>query len=134
MLRYSPPNLKVWAPRVQVRASASEIERGLKRLPLVEALLVARISRPLRAMPVEPRASIDWDVTVPDNETCVGSYPAGPKATASYFGRLYPTLSSLTQLERRIDWWLATALTGVWVARTRREVTVRSGVSTEPSL
>ena len=34
---------------------------------------VARISSPLRAMPVLPRASIDDDVNVPDRETPTGS-------------------------------------------------------------
>ncbi len=33
-------------------------------------------------MPVVPRASIDDDVTVPDSDTRVGSYPAGPNAIA----------------------------------------------------
>ena len=73
MFRYSPPNLKVCPPRVSVSASLSEIERGLYAWPFVEALLVARTSRPLRAMPVVPRASIDCEVTVPESDTCVGS-------------------------------------------------------------
>src|SRR5262245_56496566 len=99
MFRYSPPTLNVCGPRVNVSASLSEIERGSYAWPLVEALLVARTSRPLRAMPVVPRASIDDELTVPDNETWVVSYPLGPNAMASYFGRLKPSFNSLTVLE-----------------------------------
>ena len=73
MLRYSPPNFKVCAPRVQVSASLNESERGSKIEPVVDEALVARISRPLRAMPVVPRASIDDEVTVPDSDTPTGS-------------------------------------------------------------
>ena len=84
MFRYSPPNLKVCAPREIVNALLMAIERGSYDCPLVEALLVARTSRPLRATPVVPRASIDCDVTVPESDTCVGSYPGVPNAIASY--------------------------------------------------
>ena len=74
MLRYSPPTLKVWAPRGDAStASLNEIDRGSKIEPVVDAALVARISRPLRAMPVVPRASIDDEVNEPDSETPGGS-------------------------------------------------------------
>ena len=71
--RNSPPNLNVWPPFVHVSASLNESEYGLKIEPVVDEALVARISRPLRAMPVVPRASIDDDVTVPDSDTPTGS-------------------------------------------------------------
>ena len=46
------------------------IIHAVKTLPrLVDDALVARINRPLRAMPVLPRASIDDDVNVPESET-----------------------------------------------------------------
>ena len=73
MSRYSPPPFTVCAPLVQVVASLNESDRGSKSEPVVEEALVARISRPLRAMPVVPRASIDDEVTVPDSETPTGS-------------------------------------------------------------
>ena len=61
------------APRVQVVALLNDSERGSKTEPVVVDAMVARISRPLRAMPVVPRASIDDDVNVPDSETPTGS-------------------------------------------------------------
>ena len=61
------------APFVQVSASLKDSERGSKIEPVVDEALVARISRPLRAMPVVPRASIDDEVTVPESETPTGS-------------------------------------------------------------
>ena len=73
MLRYSPPNFNVCAPRVHVSASLNDIERGSNTEPVVDEALVARISRPLRAMPVVPRASIDDEVNVPDSDTPTGS-------------------------------------------------------------
>jgi hypothetical protein len=89
MFRYSPPNLNVCAPRVHVSASLNEIERGSKIEPVVDALLVARIKRPLRAMPVVPRASMEDDVTVPDSDTPAGSYPdVAPTALALVSGAL----------------------------------------------
>src|SRR6187200_469654 len=106
MFRYSPPNLGVGWPRATVTASLSEIDRGSYAWPLVEALLVARIRSPLRATPVVPLASIDCEVTVPDSDTCVASYPGGPNAMASYFGRLKPTRTSLMTLVPKSDWWL----------------------------
>ena len=73
MVRYSKPPFKVWLPRVQVVALLIEIDRGSNTEPVVVDAEVARISRPLRAMPVLPRASIDAEVNVPDNETPTGS-------------------------------------------------------------
>ena len=73
IFRYSPPAFIVCLPRVSVTESLSESECGLYACPLVEALLVARTSSPLRATPVVPRASADCEVTVPDSDTCVGS-------------------------------------------------------------
>ena len=73
MLRYSIPPLKVCAPRVSVAALANESDRGSNFEPMVEDALVARISSPLRAMPVVPRASIDDEVNAPDSDTPVGS-------------------------------------------------------------
>ena len=61
------------APRVQVSASLNESDVGSKTEPVVDDALVARISRPLRAMPVLPRASIDDEVNVPDSDTPTGS-------------------------------------------------------------
>ena len=74
MRRYSPPNFT----RVRARASRScallnESDIGSKTEPVVVDALVARISRPLRAMPVLPRASIDDEVNVPDSDTPTGS-------------------------------------------------------------
>src|SRR6188474_2914124 len=90
-VRYSPPNFSVCAPLDQVRLLLNDSERGSKMEPMVDDALVARISRPLRAIPVVPRASIDCEVTVPDSETPVGSYPCVPKAIALVSGRLSPT-------------------------------------------
>ena len=61
------------APWFQVIASLNDSDLGSKTDPAVDVLLEARISRPLRAIPVEPRASIDCDVTVPESETPTGS-------------------------------------------------------------
>ncbi len=72
-VRYSPPNFTVCAPLLQVSALLNDSERGSKTEPVVDDALVARISRPLRAMPVVPRASIDDEVTVPDSDTPTGS-------------------------------------------------------------
>ncbi len=69
MRRYSPPNFTVWAPPVQVVALLNESDIGSKSEPVVVDALVARMSRPLRAMPVLPRASIDDDVKVPESDT-----------------------------------------------------------------
>src|SRR5262245_14871747 len=82
MFRYSKPLLRVCFPRVQVTASLNDSERGSNSEPIVDEALVARISNPLRAMPVVPRASIDDDVKVPLRETPTGSYPGGPNAVA----------------------------------------------------
>ena len=68
--------------------SLNDSDIGSKIEPVVDEALVARMSRPLRAMPVVPRASMDEDVKVPDNETPVGSYPAGPNASAAVSGAL----------------------------------------------
>ncbi len=73
MRRYSPPNLNVWAPAVQVVALLNASDIGSKSEPTVVDALVARMSRPLRAMPVVPRASIDDEVKLPESETPVGS-------------------------------------------------------------
>ena len=73
IVRYSKPPFSVWRPRVQVVALLSESERGSKNEPVVVDAEVARISRPLRAMPVLPRASIDDEVNVPDSDTPTGS-------------------------------------------------------------
>jgi hypothetical protein len=73
MNRYSPPNLKVCLPVFNVRASTNDNERGLNTDPVVEPALEARISSPLRAMPLVPRASMEEEVTVPDSETPTGS-------------------------------------------------------------
>ena len=78
----------MWELRVKVTVSCNEIERGLNTEPVVDEALEARISKPLRAMPVLPRASIDDDVNVPDSETPTGSYPAEPKAVALVCGAL----------------------------------------------
>ncbi len=54
-------------------ASLNDSDSGSKSEPVVVEALVARISRPLRAMPVLPRASIDDEVKVPDSDTPTGS-------------------------------------------------------------
>ena len=59
--------------RVQVSASLKDSDSGSKTEPVVDEALVARMSRPLRAMPVVPRASIDDDVKLPDSDTPTGS-------------------------------------------------------------
>ena len=51
MRRYSPPNFTVWAPEVQVVALLNASDIGSNADPIVVDALVARISRPLRAMP-----------------------------------------------------------------------------------
>ena len=61
------------APLLQVSVSLNDSELGSKIEPVVDAALVARISRPLRATPVVPRASIDEELTVPDSDTWIGS-------------------------------------------------------------
>ncbi len=58
---------------VQVVALLNESDIGSKSEPTVVEALVARMSRPLRAMPVVPRASIDDEVKVPESETPIGS-------------------------------------------------------------
>ena len=63
----------MWAPRVQVVALLNASDIGSKSEPTVVEALVARMSRPLRAMPVVPRASIDDEVKLPESETPVGS-------------------------------------------------------------
>ena len=73
MRRYSPPNFTVCAPAVQVVALLNESDIGSKSEPVVDDALVARISRPLRAMPVLPRASMDDEVNVPESDTPTGS-------------------------------------------------------------
>ena len=73
MRRYSPPNLTVCAPRDQVVALLIENELGSNSDPVVVEALVARMSSPLRAIPVLPRASIDDEVKVPDSATPSGS-------------------------------------------------------------
>jgi hypothetical protein len=73
MRRYSPPILKVCAPRANVIVSLSDSDIGSKLEPVVDEALVARINRPLRAMPVLPRASIDDEVNVPESDTPTGS-------------------------------------------------------------
>jgi len=73
MSRYSKPNFHVCGPRVHVSESATDIERGSNTDPVVDAALEARINRPLRAMPVVPRASMLDEVTVPDSDTPSGS-------------------------------------------------------------
>ena len=92
------------APLDHVNALLNESDRGSKIDPVVDDALVARISSPLRAMPVEPRASIDCEVTVPDSDTPTGSYPGVPKAVALVSGRLRPTLNSLTRLDPNTRW------------------------------
>jgi hypothetical protein len=67
MLRYSKPDFIVWEPRVHVTVSLREMERGSKSEPVVDDALEARIRRPLRAMPVVPRASIEDEVNVPES-------------------------------------------------------------------
>src|SRR5215207_888811 len=87
MRRYSPPNFIVCAPRVHVSVSLNESESGVKREPVVDDALDARISSPLRAMPVVPRASMLDEVTVPDSDTPTGSYPGtAPNAMALVCG------------------------------------------------
>jgi hypothetical protein len=71
--RYSKPPLSVCVFFVQVAASLNEMDRGLKFDPVVDEALDARISRPLRATPVVPRASMLEDVTVPESETPTAS-------------------------------------------------------------
>ena len=71
--RYSPPNFSVCAPRVHVSASLKDSEFGVKVEPVVDDALDARMRRPLLAMPVVPRASMDEEVTVPESETPTGS-------------------------------------------------------------
>ena len=73
MRRYSPPTFTVWAPRVHVIALLNESDIGSNDRAAVVDALVARISRPLRAMPVVPRASIDDEVNVPESDTPTGS-------------------------------------------------------------
>ncbi len=73
MRRYSPPSFSVCAPAVQVVALLNESDIGSKSEPVVDDALVARISSPLRAMPVFPRASMDDEVKVPDSDTPTGS-------------------------------------------------------------
>ena len=54
---------------VHVVALLNDSDFGLKKEPVVDALLVARSSMPLRAMPVLPRASTEPEVKVPDSAT-----------------------------------------------------------------
>ena len=54
-------------------ASLKDSEFGVKIEPIVDDALDARMSSPLRAMPVVPRASIDDEVTVPESDTPTGS-------------------------------------------------------------
>ena len=78
----------MWPPREYVSVSLSAIESGSNAEPTVDAALVARMSNPLRAMPLVPRASMEDDVTVPERETPTGSYPGGPNAVALVRGLL----------------------------------------------
>ena len=109
MSRYSKPNFQVCGPRVQVSASLIDTERGSKTEPVVDAALDARISRPLRAMPVLPRASMLDEVTVPESDTPSGSYPAvAPNAVTFVSGLFRPNFTSLTSDVPMMDCQLPT--------------------------
>ena len=71
--RYSPPNFTVCDPLFHTSESLIDSDIGSNDEPVVDEALVARINRPLRAMPVLPRASIDDEVNVPESETPSGS-------------------------------------------------------------
>ena len=60
-------------PVFHVVALANDSDLGSKMDPVVDDALVARMSNPLRAMPVVPRASIEDEVKLPESDTPVGS-------------------------------------------------------------
>ena len=65
------------------------MERGSKIEPVVVDAEVARISRPLRAIPVDPRAPIEDDVNVPDRDPpFVSDAPGGEEVADEVLGAL----------------------------------------------
>ena len=76
-VRLDPPVLEAALQRVPPAGPGGGVvdreRRGSNIEPVVVDAEVARIRRPLRAMPVLPRASIDDEVNVPDSDTPTGS-------------------------------------------------------------